>query len=77
MKQNKNSIDNINLQKYNIEHCTTEAANGGVLLYIKDSIIYKLTKGLKIYKSKNLEWIFLEVIIQSGKNIVVGCIYRI
>ena len=63
--------------KSTTEHCTTEAANGGVLLYIEDSIIYKLTKGLKIYKSKNLEWIFLEVIIQSGKNIIVGCIYRI
>ena len=32
IKQNKNPIDNINLQDYNIEQCTTETANGGVLL---------------------------------------------
>ena len=74
IKQNKNPVDNINLQNYNIEHCTTEAANGGVLLYIKDNIICKLRKDLKIYKSKYLESIFLEVINQSGKNVLVGCI---
>ena len=75
IKQNKNPIDNINLQNYNIEHCTTEAANGGVLLYIKDNIIYKLRKDLKIYKSKYLEPIFLGVINQSGKNIIVGWLH--
>ena len=46
IKQNQNPIDNINLQNYN---CTTEAVNGGVLLYSKDDIIYKLRKYLKIY----------------------------
>ena len=76
IKQNKNYIDNINLQNYKIEHCPTEAANRGVLLYIKDNIIYKLRKDLKIYKSKYLELTFLEVINQSGKNTIVGCICR-
>ena len=41
IKRNKNPIDNINLQNYNIEYCTTEVASGGVLLYIKYNIIYK------------------------------------
>ena len=50
----KNPIDKINLQNYNTEHCTTEAAKGCVLLYIKDHIIYKLSKDLKIYKRKYL-----------------------
>ena len=76
IKQNKNPIDNINLQNCNIEHCTTEAANGGVFLYIKDNIIYKLRKDLKICKSKYLESRFLEVINQSSKNVIVGCICR-
>ena len=47
-----------------------------LLLYNKDIIIYKLRKDSKIYKSKYLESIFLEVIDQSGENIHVGCIYR-
>ena len=54
----------------------TEAANGGVLLCIKDNIIYKLRKDLKIYKSKYLESIFLKMINQSCKNIIACCIYR-
>ena len=41
-----------------------------------DNIIYILRKDLKIYKSKYLEATFLEVINQSDKNIIVGCIYR-
>ena len=76
IKQNKNPTDNINLQNYNIKHWTIEAANGGVLLYIKDNIIYRLRKDLKMYKSKYLESIFLEVINRSGKNIIIGYIYR-
>ena len=62
--------------KTTTEYCTTEPANGDVFLYIKDDIIYKLRKDLKIYKSKYLESTFLEVINQSGKNIIVVCIYR-
>ena len=76
IKKNKNPIDNINLQNYIIEYCATEAANGSVLFYIKDNIMYKLRKDLKINKNKYLESIFLEVINQSGKNIIVGFIYR-
>ena len=70
IKQNKNPIDKINFQIYNIEHCTTEVANGDVLLYIKDDIIYKLGKNLKIYKSKYLQPTFLELINQSSKTLL-------
>ena len=76
IKRNKNPTDKINFQNYNIEHCTTAVINGGVLLYIRENIIYKLRKDLKIYKSKYLESIFLEETNQSDKNIIVGCIYR-
>ena len=72
IKPNKKSTHNINLQNYNIKHCTAEAANGGVLLYIKDNIMYKLRNDLKRYRSKYLESTFLEVINKSGKNTIVG-----
>ena len=29
-----------------------------------------------MYKSKNLEYIFIEIIDTNNKNIVVGCVYR-
>ena len=49
IKSNKNPCDNIKLQNYITEHCTTEAANDAALLYNKDDIIYQLRKDLKIH----------------------------
>ena len=41
LKKTQETIKNIQLENYNIEHVPTESANGGVLLYIKKSINYK------------------------------------
>ena len=41
LKKTQETITNIQLENYNIEHVPTESANGGVLLYIKKSINYK------------------------------------
>ena len=38
--------------------------------------ILPLRNDLKMYKSKNLESIFIEIINTNNKNIVVGCVYR-
>ena len=54
IKQSKNPIDNINLQNYNIEQCTTKAANGGIIFHIKENIIYKLRKYIKEYIKANI-----------------------
>ena len=51
-------------------------ANGGTLLYIKKDIAYKLRNDLKMYKSKHLESIFIEIINQKKKTIILGCVYR-
>ena len=55
VKSNKDPCDNIKLQNYNTEHCTTEAASDAVLLYNKDDIIYQLRKDLKIHSIKYLQ----------------------
>ena len=49
---------------------------GGVLLYIKKAINYKLRPDLRIYKKRELESVFIEIIQKNFKNIVVGFIYR-
>lgn len=54
----------------------TEAGKGGVLIYIKQGIDYKPREELNIYKSKELESYFIETINSSGKNVIVGTIYR-
>ena len=62
---------------YNIKHTPTESSNGGTLLYIKQGINYKLRKDLQIYKSKELESTFIEVL-EPGmprNNMIIGCIY--
>ena len=55
------------LRGYDIEYTTTESSNGGTLIYIKNDVKYELRKGLQIYKSKELESTFIEVI-QPDKN---------
>ena len=74
--KNKKHLINIDIPNYTQEYCTTESTCGGTLLYIKKNIKYKLRNDLKIYKSKELESVFVEIIKENSKNIIVGCIYR-
>ena len=67
---------NIDLKGYSFEHTPTEASCGGTLLYLKNNKNYTLRDDLKIYKSKELETTFIEIINPKEKNIIVGCIYR-
>ena len=76
IKKNQKALSNIEIPNYKVEQCSTESANGGALLYIKNDTLYKVRNDLKMYKSKNLESIFIEFINTNNKNIVVGCVYR-
>ena len=67
---------NIQMENFNIEYVPTESANGGVFLYIRKAINYKLRLDLMIYKKMELESVFIEIIQKNSKNMVVGCIYR-
>ena len=44
---------------------------GGVLLYIRKAINYKLRPNLMIYKIRELESVFIEMIQKDSKNMVV------
>ena len=67
---------NINLENYCVEHTPTESSNGGTLLYIKKDISYKLRNDSKIYKPKELESSFIEIINKTSKHTIAGCIYK-
>ena len=45
-------------------------------MYIKDNINYISRQDLEIFKEKELESTFIEILNPKGKNIVVGCLYR-
>ena len=58
------------------EGIPTEGEKGGVLIYAKNGINYLPRNDLNIYSSKELESQFIEVIESSGKNSIIGVIYR-
>ena len=70
---NKSSIrnTNIDLSGYSFEHTPTEANCGGALLYIDNNINYIVRDDLCIYKTKELESVFIEIINSKGKNTIV------
>ena len=67
----------INIEGYQSPVGTsTESTKGGVLIYIKNGINFKPRDDLIIYKSKELESFFVEIINPKETNTVVGVIYR-
>ena len=48
------------------------------MLYISTQLNYKVRSDLKIYKPKELELIFIEIMNRGKekKNIIIGCIYK-
>ena len=54
----------------------TEASKGGVLLYIANGLNFKPRNDLKIYKAKELESAFIEIISPNEANSIVGVIYK-
>ena len=77
LRTDQKALNNIDIEKYVIEHITVNASCGGALLYIKERMTYKVQNELKITKSAELESIFIEI--QNNhkrKNVIVGCIYR-
>ena len=75
IKRNEKVLSNIEIPNYKVEQCSAESANDGELLYIKNDTTYKVRNDLKMYKSKNLESIFIEIFNTNNKNIVVSCLY--
>ena len=68
---------NINLKGFQNPISTpTEASKGGVLLYIAEGLNFKPRNDLKIYKSKELESTFVEIIHPNEANSIIGVIYK-
>ena len=75
LKLNQNPLTSVQLAGYSIEYTPTEYNNGGTLRYVKKGINYKLRKDLQIYKPRQLESTFIEVV-QNKERIIIGCLYR-
>ena len=71
--KNNSLTTNINIPGYNFEHTPTESKAGGLLMYISDKI-YKLYNLLNIYCSKQLESVFIEVLIPNKQNQLIATV---
>ena len=69
-------LKDINLPNYQYLHTPAETTKGGTLLYISNKLIFKPRPDLEIYQAKDIESTFTEIIMPTGKNIIVGCIYK-
>jgi exonuclease III len=70
---------NINIDGYKSPvGVATEAEKGGVLIYAKSGIDFFPRDDLssEMYKAKELESLFIEVVNPKGANSVIGVIYR-
>ena len=78
IRKGKNPVFNLELSGYNHYQTPSECDKGGTLLYFKSHFKNKRRKDLeeKMYKSCELESVFIEIINEGKKNTIYGCIYR-
>jgi hypothetical protein len=56
--------------------CRDDGARGGVGLFIKDNVNYKIREDISVFTPHIFESLFIEIICSTGKNKVIGVIYR-
>ena len=71
-------IYDLSITGYNYFHTPTESEKGGVIIYAKRNIDIKRRHDLekKMYKARELESVFLEIINEGKRNEIFGCVYR-
>ena len=77
IKVGKPSID-VNINGYKYYSTPTDADKGGALIYINDQCNTKPLPNFDkiMYKPKQLESVFIEIVNKNKKNILIGCTYR-
>ena len=77
LRANRTALSNIDLQDYTYEWAPNTVSKGGTLIYIDNKLRYKTRIDLKLYKEKELESTFLEIIEPNNKkNEIIGCMYK-
>ena len=74
--KNNSLTTNVNIPGCNFEHTPTESKAGDALMYILDKISNKLRNDLNIYCSKQLESVFIEILIWNKQNQLLGTVYK-
>ena len=69
-------LSNINMNNYSYECTPTDSFKEGALLYIDKNLRHGSRSDLTLYKSKEIESSFIEIIESKKKNTIVVCIYK-
>ena len=64
------------MNNYSYECTPTESSKRGALLYIDKNVRYRSRSDPTLYKCKEIESSFIEIIESKKKNTIVGCIYK-
>ena len=78
IKKGVTPIFDTNRNGYKKYSTPTESEKGGAFLYVDEEYDSKTRKDLEnlVYKSKELESVFIEINNPGKKNTIIGCIYR-
>ena len=76
LSQKNPLTSNINIPEYNIEHTPTEVSAGGALMFISQTLQYKVGKDLQIHCRKRLESVFIELLFSNKPSFLIGTIYK-
>ncbi len=73
-----NDDPRLQLQGYHnlLSRCRDHSPRGGVALFVKDHINFKIREDLSVFLPHIFESLFIEIFQQSSRNIIVGVIYR-
>ena len=78
LRTNKTVLSDIGLQDYTYEWTPDAASKGGTLVYIDSKLRYKTQNYLKLYKEREIESTFLEIIEPNNKkNKIIGAYINI
>ena len=66
------------MNNYSFEFTAIKSTKGGTLIYIENDLRYKIGKDLILYREKEIEPTFVEIIEHNlrNKNKIIGCIYK-
>ena len=78
LRKNWEVLSNIDLNDYSFEFTATESTKGETLIYIQNDLRYKIRKDLNLYREKEIESTFVEVIEPNvrNKSKIIGCVYK-
>ena len=74
--QNNLVTTNLDIPGYTSEHTPTDSSAGDTLMFISNDFSYVLGDDLQIYSVKELESIFIKIIIPNKPSLILGAIYK-